>query len=105
MQPNQPSEPVPSLDCFALVEVYGYNKIAGHVTAQTVAGHGFIRVDVPSVNGSEAFTRFYGPQSIYSITPVSEEIALRAIASMRVVPVTVYLGSDRQLPEPDEEKF
>lgn len=94
--------PIPSFDQYAIVELYGYQKIAGRVTEQVIGGHGFIRIDVPMVNGSDAFTRLFGPQSIYSITPVSEEIVMRAVQSLRVQPVSVYLGNDRQLPGPDD---
>lgn len=34
----------------------------------------------------------FGPGAIYSITPVSEDVAIRAAQSMRVAPVNVYLA-------------
>lgn len=83
---------------WALVEIFGHERIAGEVSEQTIGGEGFIRVDVPAVNGQAAFTRLYGGKAIYSITPVSEDIARRAAASMQARPVTVYL-----LPTPSEQ--
>lgn len=76
---------------WALVEIFGHERIAGEVSEQTIGGDGFIRVDVPAVNGQTAFTRLYGGKAIYSITPVSEDIARRAAATMQARPVTVYL--------------
>ena len=97
------AEPATSFDQFAIVELYGYAKIAGRVTEQNISGHGFIRIDVPEVNGKPSFTKLVGPQSIYSITPVSEDIAMRAIESLSISPVTIYIGQPRQLQAPDDE--
>ncbi len=80
-----------NFDTFALVELFGHARIAGRVSEQVIAGQGFIRVDVPDLEGQPGFTRIFGPSAIYSITPVSEEIATAAAESMRVRPVTVYI--------------
>lgn len=93
---DQPaSEPFRS---WAVVEIFGHERIAGEVSEQTIGGGSFIRVDVPAVGDQAAFTRFYGDKAIYSIQPVSEEIARHAAAAMRVRPVSVYLV----LPAPSE---
>lgn len=76
---------------WAIVEIFGHERIAGEVSEQAIGGGSFIRVDVPAVDSQAGFTRFYGDKAIYSIQPVSEEIARRAAASMRVRPVNVYL--------------
>lgn len=60
---------------WALVELFGHQKIVGRASEATIAGGAFLRVDVPEFDGSAAFTRFYGAAAIYSINPVSEEIA------------------------------
>lgn len=92
------SEPAATTEFWAIVEIYGHTKIAGLVTEQVIAGQGFIRVDVPDLpaagpyRAQEKFTRLYGANAIYSITPVSEEIALQAAQSMRVKPVNVYVA-------------
>lgn len=64
-----------SFNEWALVELFGHQKIVGKVSEATLAGGAFLRVDVPEFNGNPAFTRFYGPGAIYSINPVTEEIA------------------------------
>lgn len=58
-----------------VIEVMGHVTIAGKVTEQAIAGQGFIRIEVPKTSKRDGFTRFYGPGVIYSMTPVSEEIA------------------------------
>lgn len=90
-QPN----PEQTFDQWCIVEIFGHERIAGRVTSQVIGGASFVRVDVPECNGQPAFTRMYGEKAIYSITPVSEEIATRAATAMHVTPVNVY-----QLPAP-----
>jgi hypothetical protein len=88
----------PTFDIFAIVELFGHARIAGRVSEQVIAGAGMLRVDVPELPATKyypvqpGFTRLFGPGAIYSITPVSEEIAIQAAQSMRVAPVNVYLA-------------
>lgn len=72
---------------WAIVEVMGRLSLAGLTSEQTIAGQGFIRVDVPAVDGRGGFSRFFGPGSIYSITPVDEEIARRFVSRNFAAPV------------------
>lgn len=85
---------------YCIVELFGHQKIAGHVTEQVIAGQGFIRVDVPATSRQPEFTRMFGSGAIYSITPVEKEIAERAAESIYVEPVTVYIAPSHQLEEP-----
>ena len=75
---------------WALVELFGHQKIVGKVSEASLASGAFLRVDVPAFNGSPAFTRFYGPGAIYSINPVSEEIARGLMANYRNEPVSRF---------------
>lgn len=79
-----------SLNEWALVEIMGHQRIVGKITEAVIAGGAFLRVDVPAFNGSPAFTRFYGAQSIYCISPVSEEIARGLMAANRNEPVSRF---------------
>ena len=72
---------------WAIVELYGHNKIAGLVTDDTWGGAAFLRVDVPATSTQAGFTKFYGPGAIYCMTPVSEALARLAAESMRPRPV------------------
>lgn len=97
-------------DTWAIVDLFGHQKIAGRASEEVVAGVTFLRMDVPETSGTEAFTRFYGGSSIYSITPVSEEIARRAAEQLRREPITVWMPDfdRRALPvgaEPDDDEF
>lgn len=77
-------------EAFALIELFGHQRIAGKVTEQAIGGCNFVRVDVPAVDGQPAFTKLYGNGAIYAITPVTEEIAVAAAKNYRTVPVTPY---------------
>lgn len=92
-------------DTYALVELFGHQKIAGRVTEQVIAGQGFVRVDVPETSRAGSFTRLFGPGAIYSITPISEELVKQAAERIYVEPVTVYIPSARQIEagEDDDE--
>jgi hypothetical protein len=75
---------------WALVELFGHQKIVGKVTEATMAGGAFLRVDVPAFDKSPAFTRFYGPGAIYSINPVTEEVARGLMTHYRNEPVSRF---------------
>lgn len=81
-------------DQWALVELFGHQRIVGRVTEATLAGGSFIRVDVHHADGRFAFTRFYGPAAIYSMSPIDEKVALLLSAQQNVEPVKAY-----ELPE------
>jgi len=88
---------------FCIVELFGHNKIAGKVTEQVIGGQSFIRVDVPKTSKRDGFTRFFGNGAIYSITPVSEEIANLAAEQIWTEPVQVYISYQRQLEKDDSD--
>ena len=93
------------LDSWALLELFGHQKIVGRAKEASLAGGAFIRVDVPEHNGQPAFTRFFSPGAIYSISPVSEAVARKLLDHYRNEPVTEF--TLRALPpskevEPDE---
>lgn len=85
---------------WALVELFGHQKIVGKVTEATMAGGAFLRVDVPAFDKSSAFTRFYSPGSIYSINPVTEEIARGLMERYRNEPVSRF-----ELPQLEEKSI
>lgn len=83
-------------DQWAIVELMGHRKLAGRVTEHVIAGASLLRIDVPDVPASDGipelpgFTQFYGPSSIYCLTPTTKEIALRFTAYHREKPVQSY---------------
>jgi hypothetical protein len=76
---------------FAIVELFGHQKIAGLVTEAVIGGCSLIRVDVPAIGDQPAYTRYFGQGAIYSLTPVSEEIARSALDYIRPRPVQPYM--------------
>jgi hypothetical protein len=62
-------------EVYAIVELFGHNKIAGKVTEQVIGGSSFIRVDVPNTKDVPGFTRLLHANAIYAINPVTEEVA------------------------------
>src|SRR5260370_28167939 len=63
---------------WALVELFGHQRIVGMVTVDPIDFPGMIRVDVPDLlkEGKverAGFTRYFGKSALYSVTPISEE--------------------------------
>lgn len=85
---------------FAIVELFGHQVIAGKVSEQVIGGQGFVRVDVPTVDGQDGFTKFYGAGAIYAISPCSEETMLAAVSGLRQKPIDVWKLHLQQLTAP-----
>ncbi len=75
---------------WAIVEIMGHQKYAGFVSTQAVGGASMLRIDVPEVEGHQAFTKMFGVAAIYGITPVDELVAKSMARSLRKAPVDVY---------------
>lgn len=96
--------PIFSEPTWAIVEPFGRSVIAGEVSEVDVAGTQMLRVDVPEVDGRQAFTKFYGGGAVYAITPTDEESARFAVGQLNVRPVNQWKIPDRpqlEAPEPD----
>jgi hypothetical protein len=91
-------------DQWALVELFGHNKIAGRVSECNVAGGAFIRVDVPANDerGVPAFSRLFHPNAIYGITPMDEAAVRQLSIGIGGMPLTPW--DTRQLVEKMAEK-
>lgn len=72
---------------WAIVELFGHTKIAGKLSEQVIGGCSFIRIDVPEINGKQAFTKLFGQGAIYSISFVDEETAIGAVQYIRESPI------------------
>lgn len=91
---------------WAVVELFGHNRIAGLVSEQAIGGASFIRVDVPAVGDNPAYTKFYGGAAIYAITPTSQELATLAASRIGHVPVDPWIiRSALPAPQDDEPSF
>jgi len=78
---------VTKFDSWALVELFGHQKIVGRVTEATIGGCALLRVDVPADGDKQAYTKFYGNGAIYALTPVSEDVARRLLERVRPEPI------------------
>ncbi len=77
-------------ETWAIVEIMGRQRFAGLATEQTLAGQTMLRVDVPKTNKQAAFTKFFGPGSIHSLTPTTETIARGLAERLDNAPISVY---------------
>ena len=75
---------------WAIVELFGHTKLAGEVSDGAIGGCSFVRIDIPEVGQNAAHTKFLGQGSIYAITPVSREIAVKMAEKLNAKPVQVY---------------
>ena len=91
-------QPAEQFDSWAIIEIFGHQKFAGRVTEQSIGGASFIRCDIHEVDGSPSFTKLFGASAIYSITPVTEELARKAVKACRSEPISVYIPQERQIP-------
>lgn len=88
---------------WAILDLFGHQKIAGRVSEQQIGGASFVRVDVPEVLGQNAFTKLFGSGAIYSITITDEETARAAAAYWKPLPMETWTIKDMmKLPAPEE---
>ena len=75
---------------WAIIELFGHAKIAGHASEQNIGGVNMVRVDVPETETQPAFTRFFGGNAIYSINPCDEETVRHFVKQIQAKPVESY---------------
>ena len=97
---------------WAIVELFGHQRMAGCVTNEAVGGCNFVRVDVPATPDKSAYTRLLGQGAIYAINIVTEDVARAAAATFRSEPVSAFDLPElrertvaRQLPPPDRDDY
>lgn len=75
---------------WAVLELFGHQRLAGMVTEVQLGGASFVRVDVPKDETGEGWklTKMYNPSAIYSITPTTEATARLVAKSVSGEPVT-----------------
>lgn len=78
------------LNCWALVELMGHQKIAGLIAETTIAGGPMLRIDVPETAAKPAFTRFLGTSAIYAINPCTEELAKKCAEALELRPISIW---------------
>ncbi len=102
-QMNEPTDQtIAPFEVWGILECLGHEKVAGLISEQELFGTKLGRIDIPTENG-QMITQYFGGDSIYRLTAVSEAVA-RAFAARNVPrPVSIY---DLKLaaPEPEEEE-
>ncbi len=92
---------------WALLELFGHQRLAGKVTEATIAGGAFVRVDVPDAKGRIILTKYLNPSAIYGISPCDENVAVAAAQRIESAPIQRYqleqLATTRALPYEDSE--
>jgi len=83
---------------WAILELMGHRRLAGHVREQTIGSASFIRIDVFVESDQAIATQFYNPSAVYCMTPVSEEMARQIARRDQPAPVARW-----ELPPPAAE--
>lgn len=73
-------------DQFAILELMGKVRLGGRVLEEQVFGVAMIRLDIPKdAEWKDFTTRYFHPNALYGITPVSKEVAF-SVASYNNTP-------------------
>ena len=88
-----------SFEGWAIIELMGHVRIAGHVRPEEHYGKALLRVDIPGPDGTTV-TQLYSPDALYCVTPTTEEIARSVAKSSQRIPVHRF--ELRGLPAPSE---
>ena len=59
---------------WVMLELMGHRQRIGQAREEEIAGGLMLRIDIPT-EGEDYATEYYGASSIYSIRPISEEMA------------------------------
>lgn len=86
---------------FCILELMGHRRLGGYVREEEIAGHGFLRIDVPAIGERAAMTQYVSPSSVYALTPCTEAMARTAAEYSHVEPVSQW--ELRQLAAPRTE--
>ncbi len=78
------------IELFAIIELFGHQRISGHVESMSISGASFVRVDVPETKSQPKFTRIFNPSAIYAINPVTEEVAIAMAESIHQKPIEAW---------------
>lgn len=82
---TETAQPMPMV-----LELFGHQRIAGHVSEWNFAGTSFVRVDVPQCGDIPGFTRMFHPNAVYCFNPVDEQTMVDVASSLRVKPLTPF---------------
>ena len=87
------------------LELMGRKVLIGKASEVLIAGAPLLRIDVPASGDMPAYTQMYGASAIYCITPITEEIALRAAPNYNVEPISKYELRPPAVSQTDREQL
>lgn len=84
---------------WCVLELFGHVRLAGRVTEDSIGGCSFLRCDIPDrETGETKLTRYFGNGAIYSMTPVTREVAVAVGDGNAQPPVKAWEMPKPQLP-------
>lgn len=75
-------------DQWCVVELMGHQRIAGKVTEESHFGVALMRVEVPATDSRVGFTKYFGGNAIYALTPTTEEVATHVAKMVDQAPIS-----------------
>lgn len=91
--------PEQKFEGWVILEQLGHKRLGGYIREETIAGQGFLRIEIPDEGDKIQATQYIHPATVYAITPTTEAMA-RAVA-LRNKPTPVQRW---ELPAPDEHQ-
>lgn len=103
-------ERLENLKSWALVELFGHQRIVGLVTVEPVEFPGMVRVDVPDLLKGEqiarpGFTRYFGKAAIYGVTPITEQAVRELLPHVDGHPARPLSFGYRQTDAEDDDAY
>jgi hypothetical protein len=93
---------------WAILELFGHQRIAGRISDQVIGGASFVRVDVPEVvrgdRTIQAHTRCFGGAAIYAVNWCDEQTATLHAVSIEHEPVSPYSVRSAINALPDDQR-
>jgi hypothetical protein len=89
---------------WAILELMGHRRLAGKVTDAVIGGGAFIRIDIPTKDNGK-ITQFYSPNSVYCISPTTQEIATMVAINSQPEPVSRWELKPLLIPHVKDDSF
>ena len=75
MQPTTATPDTATIENWAILEIMGHERLAGKIFETNIAGVPMLRVEVPATEKLPGFVRLLSGASIFSLTPVPQDVA------------------------------
>ncbi|MCE7039266.1 hypothetical protein [Dyadobacter sp. CY312] len=75
---------------WALISLMGHVTLAGHLSEYTMGGCSFLKLTVPETSKQPEWTRLFKDNSVYSIDPVTEEVARYKAERLDIAPMSIW---------------